>query len=632
MRPTPGRGFLLGVGLAITVAFLITRLHLSHEAASLSIIGILHGVVLGWTGAPLVSSVIMLCTSGLTATHEDKSAALLYLIACAVFGLRLYYYPIHALFFIRLARRRYWFHPVISDETCCLPFPRLDHLIADFATLDCDGIVRLIKSLESGNFFQKRLAVRTQIILAARAAMDAADLTAMLDVVTRLPAGTGRRMRRDLAKLRQWLGDLSSVQARLNTISRPAFREPVLNELRAEIVTFQHRVRTLCEPIRAEFDAASKKWVVLVNSQIQTAKSILQKEPLPQVFAAGNPIDRISEAFVTRSSALGDLEKLIVIESGSPGIVLYGRRRMGKSTILRNLSGTLPDSVVPVVVSMQDPEAFTSEESFVSLLVSRIGERAPIRTVSDIHGLYRMLQDADNALKGQGKRLLIAIDEYELIDERIGDGLLPAYFLHILRESIQCHRNLAWVFAGSHSIEELTAAPWTSFLVSARTVDVEPFTLDETMLLLTEPLRHSTLWPINSNDRPRFPAAFWGHEGIRRIHRETGGWPHLLQLTAGTIVDLANDSGRRVIDEKLIERALEIAVSRGHNVFYELLRRECVMAGEWEYLSRYRDVGEQPPPNDPAIAESLRRRLLVETGTMWRLRVPLMRRWLTTRF
>jgi hypothetical protein len=42
--------------------------------------------------------------------------------------------------------------------------------------------------------------------------------------------------------------------------------------------------------------------------------------------------------------------------------------------------------------------------------------------------------------------------------------------------------------------------------------------------------------------------------------------------------------------------------------------------------------GYQPPPDDEALHRSLRRRLLVvNEGTDWRLRVPLMQRWLRQR-
>jgi hypothetical protein len=239
-------------------------------------------------------------------------------------------------------------------------------------------------------------------------------------------------------------------------------------------------------------------------------------------------------------------------------------------------------------------------------------------------------------LGAEGRRLILAFDEYENIDRKIGEGILPEDILALVRESIQTHRNLIWVFAGSHEIDELMHASWTSYLVSARTIEVPPFTEAETRLLLTEPLKYSTLWPADdsSRTRPSFPAEFWGPSGIERIHDEAGGWPHLVQLIAETIVDLLNDEGHRQVDTALFERALDEAIVRGHNVLYELMRRESILPGEWEYVSTFRRQETQPPPEDEAIARSLRRRLLVVEdgdGGMWRLRVPLMRRWLVKR-
>jgi hypothetical protein len=255
----------------------------------------------------------------------------------------------------------------------------------------------------------------------------------------------------------------------------------------------------------------------------------------------------------------------------------------------------------------------------------------------DLPGLSRFLASCNEALGGTGRRLVIAIDEYENIDRKIGERVFPEDLLAMIRESIQTHRNLIWAFAGSHQIEELAHAPWTSYLVSARTIEVPPFTEAEARLLLTEPLKYSSLWPRDdpSRTRPSFRAELWGPGGIERIHAEAGGWPHLVQLIAETLVDLLNnEEGRRFVDPALFERALDEAIVRGHNVLYELMRRESRLPGEWEYLSAFRRQETQPLPGDEDVARSLRRRLLVESdggAGLWRLRVPLMRRWLIER-
>jgi len=71
---------------------------------------------------------------------------------------------------------------------------------------------------------------------------------------------------------------------------------------------------------------------------------------------------------------------------------------------------------------------------------------------------------------------------------------------------------------------------------------------------------------------------------------------------------------------------------RGHNVLYELLRGESIIAGEWEYISNFRRIDTQSAPDDDRILIDLRRRMLVEEENgYWRLRVPLMARWLKLR-
>ena len=157
------------------------------------------------------------------------------------------------------------------------------------------------------------------------------------------------------------------------------------------------------------------------------------------------------------------------------------------------------------------------------------------------------------------------------------------------------------------------------------------FSPAETRLLLTDPMKHSSLWEKDSPQRPRFDA-FWGENGIESVHDEAGGWPHLVQLIAETIVDLINDEDKRIVDNDLFDRALDKAIVSGHNVLHQLMQGESQLPGEWEYLSAFRRHSTQPPPDDENIYRLLRRRLLVtEEGNEWRLRVPLMERWLKKR-
>jgi hypothetical protein len=378
-----------------------------------------------------------------------------------------------------------------------------------------------------------------------------------------------------------------------------------------KVDNFAHRIAGLHEPLASEFRRAATNWLAIARRQREEVRRCRDREPTPQVFRAGDPVRREQEAFVARLEVFGELERQVMLSTGCPGIVLYGRRRTGKSTVLLNLGGFLPATVLPVCLSMQDPKAFASLASLISLLITRIREALgtvapPVPITAEAVGLaelFAFLGEANRSLEKDDRRLLIGLDEYEMIDDKIGQGVLPQELLDTRRESIQSHRQITWSLVGSHEITDL---------------------------------QHSRFWCEKDRQRPRFASAFWGEDGIERIHAEAGGWPHLVQLIAETAIDLVNDSDRRELDAALLDQALAQAIVKGHSVLYELSRRESRLPGEWEYLRGFAGSERQPPPADPRVYASLRRRLrrrllLVESAGECVLRVPLMRRWLIER-
>ena len=416
-------------------------------------------------------------------------------------------------------------------------------------------------------------------------------------------------------------------------------REPTAALLCKEIENLGHRLAGFREPLASEFRAAAGHWLDRAQAQHDQARARLERAPAPQVFRAGDPVDREREAFVPRERVLGQIDRQLTLATGCPGLILYGRRRMGKSTLLRNLTDILPTSARVARVSLMQPEAVRSQPALLGLIAATLrtamGDLAPppdgpIETPAVFAAL---LDDCNARLDAVDGRLLIALDEYEYLDWKLGEGVFQPDLLPMIRESIQSHRRLTWVFAGSHGLDELTHADWSSWLVSARTIEVPGFSLEETRRLLTEPLRHSALWAKDDPKRPRFAPGFWGEGGIERIQAESGGWPHLVQLLAETTVDLLNaDETRAGVDGRLLEEAIAQSVTLGDTVLRQLMHPEEASPAEWAWLEGFRTRDTQPPPPDEATRRALRRRLLVvEDGDAWRLRVPLMQRWLRER-
>ena len=145
-------------------------------------------------------------------------------------------------------------------------------------------------------------------------------------------------------------------------------------------------------------------------------------------------------------------------------------------------------------------------------------------------------------------------------------------------------------------------------------------------------MRYSSLWQTDDPKRLRFSPDFWGEGGIEHIHAEAGGWPHLVQLLAETVVDLCNDREQSQADQTILGQAINKAIVAGDTVLRQLMQPEDATPCEWEYLRGFRTCDVQPPPEDEAVYQALRRRLLVtEDRSQWRLRVPLMQRWLRER-
>lgn len=552
--------------------------------------------------------------------------------------LRPYYLPWHLLLLVSRNLRLFCrFHPVFWDHACPAPFPALHRLLIAYAEQEPeDGdtrIDRLITDYPS----QRHEALRAKTVLIARRSAGVVKLTELSNILDKLPEGEKGYLAQT-ASLRSRAMAICRQQIYLDSTDRPFFREQAARQLRAEINAFSAQVAGFHEPLASEFRRAAEAWLRIADRQLAEAENQRGREETPQLFRAGDPVRLETEAFVERCEIVAALEHEIMVGTGCPGILLYGRRRMGKSTIIRNLDGFLPEMVKTVVVSMQNPAAFESESSFARHLEEEI------RTVytdaprydqpsGNLVGLYGFFMGLDETLARNGKRLLLCIDEFEEIDRRIGAGAFSRDLPATLRESVQNHRRITWLFAGSHHFTELRNVPWSSYLVSLRTIEVPPFTPQETNLLLTEPLKYSR--SAHAREAGKFYGLrFWGDGGIDRIHRETGGWPHLVQLVASTVVDICNRKGLDQATPAMLEQAFAEAVVSGDTVLAELmLYKSEEYEAAWRYLAGFRKTDSQPPSEDEDVRLLLKRYLLIKETTegIWTLRIPLMHRWLKER-
>lgn len=549
---------------------------------------------------------------------------------------RVYYWPIHFLFlWPKVRSQSYPYHPVAWDDLCKVPFPGLERLLAAHACCDWTAgsaeIVRLLSNYHS----QQMAALKALTIIWIRSTHSITNLAKLETLSTLLPEGE-KGFLKQASSIKHEIRTIARMQRDIDARERQLFKEPLATALLVQIDAFQGKLYGLKEPLRSELQAASAHWLALANQQQRELQAGLEHQTAQQLFRAGDPVNRDQEAFVPRWSVLEELDRQVLLASGCPGLLLYGRRRTGKSSVLKNLSSLMSSGVLTVELSMLNPQVSASLDQFLIHIIDGIGQALgkniqpiPADTLA-LPAFFEAISAVDYELKVLGKRLLLTIDEFELLDKLIGENRFDERLLETIRHSIQVHRQIIWLFAGSHSLDELPNVQWASYFISLRTVPVEMFTAHETRMLLTEPLSMSTLWIKNDPKRPRFGEEFWGKDGLEWIHTYAGGWPHLVQLLAEAAIDVINDRGTTGLNPDLWDDVAEKARKRGNNVLRQLLYGECGEVGEWEYLFGFADTPTLPPPESAAVRRSLHRRelVVVEDG-VWRLRVPLMQLWLT---
>lgn len=464
----------------------------------------------------------------------------------------------------------------------------------------------------------------------ARQAAQISDLSKIDHFMGQLPVAN-REIAESISEIQDMARVIGQLQARIDSAGSVVI-VPLARLQVSSIDNFETRLKQLAAPLANEFLVAAANWRRKALLQLEIVEARSTQPSAAQVFRAGDPVDSEAGAFVPRVEIIRKLQAAISADA-NVGILLYGRRRMGVSTTVRTLSAFLPESFTVAAMSMQSPGAFGSVEllvdSIYQLLSDSTGGIPWNARPLDSRGLVDFLGELDRRQGGKGQRIVIALDEYAVLDSKINQGTLGEDVLWSIHESISMHRNLIWLLAGNHHFSELHCEVWPRISGDFATVEVDEFSLEETRQLLTTPLARSQLWSDSGAIAPKFEDNFWGEGGVELIHTETGGWPHLVQLVAETVVDLVNDEHRAVANAELVERAFDRAIIRGQTVIHHLMKTESNLLGEWDYLLRFRTSATQPAPDDEVLARSLRRRRIVSSEEgLWHLRVPLMARWL----
>lgn len=242
---------------------------------------------------------------------------------------------------------------------------------------------------------------------------------------------------------------------------------------------------------------------------------------------------------VERDEVFQHREELWETDPGKrvPSVVLYGHRRMGKSSILQNLGHRFGVQTVVAYFTMQRVGRATTGELLgnLALVIYDALQAAGLNNLVEpqlddfepnSYTAFNQFLRSVRAAIGS-RRVILTIDEFEAIEDQIASGRVEAELLAYWRGIVQSEPWLILALAGLHTLKEMTADYWNPLYSSVTPVHVGLLTRAETAQLLANP----------SDD---FPLDLTG--AIERVYDLVHGQPYLTQLIGHSLVRLYNRS------------------------------------------------------------------------------------------
>lgn len=288
------------------------------------------------------------------------------------------------------------------------------------------------------------------------------------------------------------------------------------------------------EPERSLLLAVIEHWRRMFAIEGGRVAEQREVEVLPNPYVAGRPIrPEDGQLFVGRREEMKLIEEKL--QTGV-GIVIYGQRRIGKTSILLHLRQRLPHDLLPVYLNLQTLMAQTTGGFLYAVareIVKQFNPQSPIRIPQSEEfarepylSFNHLLEQVEERLQ-PGQRVLLSFDEFEELEQRVKTGKIEQEIFAYLRGVTQTGSRFALLFAGLHTLEQMTREYWNPFFASVQTIRVGYLSELDAEQLIRDPIA-------------QFPLSY-ELEAVNRITELTSSHAYLVQSVCHNLVNRLND-------------------------------------------------------------------------------------------
>lgn len=521
--------------------------------------------------------------------------------------------------------------PIYWDEVIATPLPSLKDWLISLVRHNRERGLAEILFVAENRPFQRKAALESLFAITEQDLQHIGNLNALskaADLLKAFPA-EGEALPKGLDDARRRLSTISILAQDYQTRLTPNGQLKVLVNLRSELETFRSAMALTAAPVGTAFQLLAARWLDLVKKTETEARAHLRFSALLNPYVAGVPLQPRDFGLLRgRRDIIRAIEKNILNTEQRPALLLYGRRRTGKSSTLLNLPRLLSSQFEPIYLDCQDAKWHESDQAFCYNLAREIferlfqgddvkGIRQPQEAQFEKNAFTRLdeyLDQFERLATERGKRILLAFDEYEGLEESIAGGDISKNVLGKLRNIIQHRARIVVLVSGSHRFEELTGVNWASYLINTRTLELSFLDEPSARELLTEPV----------------PQLRYEDGVLEEILRLTHCQPYLLQAVASELVNHLNELQKTTATRADLDAAVnKVLTSAG--AYFANTWREDNSATEQTVLRAYAEgAGERVATAEfqAAMQSLIRKEMMERDGDGYRLAVPLFGLWI----
>jgi uncharacterized protein len=382
---------------------------------------------------------------------------------------------------------------------------------------------------------------------------------------------------------------------------------------------------------REIFNPLTDKWWGIVEKEKAKYQKKLEDTPIPNPYIAGIPLgnsEKTQKIFMGRLDIVTAIEENIVSPKERNALLLYGRRRIGKTSTLKNLSRFLKRQYLTVFIDCQNARWGESDIAFCYNLIKEISNELyknelvsePFKVQIEEFEKHTFtkfsewLDEIEKISEKLDKKILLTFDEYEKLEKDFEKSKITTAVFDQLRTIVQHRKQVVVLFSGGHHFEELRKVNWSDYLINTKTLELSFLSKEEASKLLTEPV----------------PNLNYQKDVKNKIIELTHCQPYLLQSFGSELVNYLNAEKRFTATqndyEKIVEKVLISAQSYFHNTWSEDMSEE-----EQEIMRILANEGEKDAQGLPlknALKKLIGKEVVEEINGKCKLTIELFRLYL----